>query len=517
MAYTGDTRMVSCARGGLTGVVNTDNIDPFMMIEPTRNLLLEKAGRRKRGGTALLYEAAMTGTPRCLGLFDCTFRNGNQYLVSAWDDGSLYKNGADTIKTGMGTTNAYSMAMGEDKLFVADGVGTPQVWTEATIADVAEPATDWATMPPFQFLLHRRGLSQRMAGLNSTGIYLSASYSSAGDLEKFATGALYIPLDTGDGDGCVGMGEQGKELLLYGKKRTWRLNDESLTTSEWGWEEAQWKGGVGSWRLIIPTPNDTVLMSEDGVIYSVIAVADYGDYKQASLTKDSWIHDWIQANVRLDYISHFHGSYDPTLRAVFIWVVLNGKTTADTALVYFIDRPIAEAWMIHDNSTAASGYTASASASVKLSTGKTGIYTGDYTGNVWKMNQANRNDNSAAYYAGWKTPPDSCENPRSTKLFNALKVMMDPKGNYNLSVKVTVDGAYKKTLTLSMAAGMAVLGTFVLGTDKLQGYSLLEEDGREGIKGTRIQYEFYNSGANEDFFVANYMTDYKSLGAAQGS
>lgn len=518
MAYKGQQRIVSCSQGGLTGATNVDSIQPYMMIYPSRNLLLEKGGRRKRGGTAHVNAAAYSGTPRIMGIHDCIFRDLSQYVVVATDDGDVYKNDTDTIATGLGTTLPYSMVMGEDKLFIADGVNEPQVWTgTGNAAEIAAPAADWATAPPFQFLKHGRGASQRMCALNATTLYLSATFAAAGDMEKFVTGAESFYIDTGDGYGLVGMVEIGKEVVVFGKNKAYRIDDSSLIVSEWGWVPVQWDGGVASWRLIIKTPNDIVCMADDGEIYSLRAVADYGDYKLASLTRESWLYDWIKANVDMSYVSHFHGVYDPSIRAIVIWVVRTGYTAAETALVYFIDRPPAEAWMVHDNQAYASGYNASASAVIRDTTLKTySVYTGDYVGEIWQLNKADRNDNSNGYYAGFRTANDAFDNPRASKHYNGMRLIVQPEGTYFLQCKVWVDGVIKKTGTVSLSGYGVVLGTFILGTDYLSGGDLIDNEMSLGYVGKRIQYEVYNANADEDFFISGYMTDHKIMGAQRG-
>jgi hypothetical protein len=254
-------------------------------------------------------------------------------------------------------------------------------------------------------------------------------------------------------------------------------------------------------------------MVDDGEIYSINAVSDYGDYKLASLTRASWMHDWIKENVDLSYISDFHGLYDPFLRAIKIWVVRKGCTEIDTALLYFIDREPADAWMIFNNDGYSSGYNASAATAIKDPTnGSYKIYTGDYGGVVWELNKPAREDNGNGYYAGFKTPNDAFDNPSIEKLFNRMKFIVEPKGNYYLQAKIWIDGMLKVTGTVSLEGSGVYLDVFMLDTDLLADQNLSETNLAVGVRGKRIQVELYNSNASEDFFVSGYMTEFKSLG-----
>lgn len=520
MAYTGETSKITCSKGGLTGAKNIDDIPDYMMVYPSRNVNLEKNGRRKRGGTAHYLSSALSGNPKILGLYHADFNDGSGgYILAATADGKIFSEQSGSvveIGTGLGTVMPYCMVMGEEKVFIADGINVPRTWSGAgSVAAITEPTADFFINPVFQMMVHSKGASKRMLALNNKAVYFSKTYISAGDMEYFDTDAENMFIETGDAYGLVGMIEFGEDVIVFGKKKAYRIDDDDASSTNWGYEPVQWEGGASSWRLVVKTPNDIVVMADDGEIYSVTAVTSYGDYKQASLTRSSWMHDYIKDYVRLGYIDHFHAEYDPSMRAIFFWIVRNGQTTVDQALVYFIDRDPAEAWMVHDNQTADSGYKAACACQVKLLTGSYLLYTGDYAGEIWKLNQSNRHDNSNGYYGGFKTPNVSLGDPRLDKHFNSGRIIMSPTGNYYLTAKAWIDGTLVVTESINMTGGGAVLGAFVLGTDSLGGNELIDASFPIGEVGKRIQYEFYSTGANEDFFISGIMTDWKTLGKKQ--
>ena len=91
------------------------------------------------------------------------------------------------------------------------------------------------------------------------------------------------------------------------------------------------------------------------------------------------------------------------------------ETNVTKCLLYYIDRPPREAWMLHDNEYYASGFDASYAAEFRASQGVWKIYTGDYSGNLWKLEEANANDNSNMFYGGFTTPPIHMGNERAEK------------------------------------------------------------------------------------------------------
>jgi len=356
-----------------------------------------------------------------------------------------------------------------------------------------------------------------MCAINTTTLYFSALYtSSTTDIEMFTTGAEQISIDTGDTDGLVGMVEFGKRLMVFGKKKAWYIDDSNIDASNWELVPAQWDGGVAHFRLLIKTPNDIIAMAEDGEVYSIAAVEQFGDYKQASLTRASWMHDYIKDYIDLSYVEHFHGIYDPDLRAVKIFVCGTAATTPDRALLYFVDREPKDAWMVHLNEDYDSGYKATASAMVRYATGEFRPYTGDTEGFIWKLNQTTKGDNGCAYYAGFTTTNDPLQKPASQKMFNVLRLYFDISGDCTMALNVWVDQLLRLSTTFDMTAGVP-LDTFVLGTDKLATEELHIHTQKLGYVGERIQYELYNETVNEDFFIGEYMIDYKEMGVRQES
>jgi hypothetical protein len=356
-----------------------------------------------------------------------------------------------------------------------------------------------------------------MWAINTTTVYASRTWGATPqDLEHFVTNAESIVIDTGDSAGLVGMVEFGARLMVFGKKKAYYITDEETDSTKWGFVPTQWDGGVAHFRLLVKTPNDVIAMAEDGEVYSIAAVEQYGDYKQASLTKDSWMHDYIKDYVDLNYVEHFHGIYDPELRAVKILVCKKGHTTPNEALVYFIDRAPKDAWMVHDNETYASGYDATCSTIVRVATGSYKPYTGGPVGFVWKLNQTTKGDNGYAYYAGFKTPNDPLQQAAVQKMFNVLRIYFELTGDTTMGLRVWVDQLLKLDTTFDMEMGVP-LDSFILGTDKLATEELNVATQKLGFIGERIQYEIYNETVLEDFFIGEYMTDFKVMGVRQES
>lgn len=510
MAYSGQTYQVPFSKGGLNNNENTDLIPPSSMVAPSRNVNLHRNGRGKRGGTTKVNGTAVAGGPRIMGLFDFQLASSS-FQVFLANDGGLYKNSTTTIKTGMSTVNHPSFAVFGSELYICDGVSTPQTWNGAAAgtSDITTPAADWTATKPIQFLAHSRNASRRLWAIAGSTVY----YSSLNNGKVFSGGTSgQIFVDTQDAFGLTGMAEFGNRIVVFGRKQAYLIVDDDAAVANWGYDTAQWSGGAAHWRGLLKVDNDLLALAEDGQLYSVTGAQQYGDYRLATLTRPAFIDNYIKDNFDVTTIQDWHVGFDRDLRALKLFVVRSGQTQVDTALAYFVDRGPEEGWALHDDQNTSSGYSASCSAEVRTGTGTYKLYTGDYSGFIWKLEQATKLDDASAFNGSAKTPNLNLENSRLRKHFRQLRLIMKAQGNYNISVNVWVDGvAVLSGSTISMAGSGALLDSFILDTSTLGGIEFIEGRLELNFVGTRIQFEFYNNGGSQDFFLSHLLIDFKPM------
>jgi hypothetical protein len=522
MGYTGSTYVLPCDRGGFTGQKNIDTADPVSMVGNTVNLNMHQGARQKRGGTSHVNAAAFTSTPQVMGLYDFRLVNGNQFIMAGTKDGKVYKDDTNTIKTGMSTSNNYNFVTFENEAFICDGATRPQTWDGAAGAtsDITSIPGDWTGSNFPQWMVkHGYGVSERLWAFGCPTTPQTVYASQEGDGKDFSdANVTTLSIETGDGFGIVGSIEYGDRLFVFGKTKAYIIDDTDASTANWGYQDVQWNGGVANWRLLVKTPNDLVAMMEDGDIYSVSAAETYGDYKAASLARPGFIHEWIQNNVNLAQIANFHAVYDPSLRAIKFFMASAGATNNDMAMVYFIDRPPEEAWMVHKNATYSSGYDASCSALVRVGAGDWQVYTGDYSGETWKLETVNIHDENSAYDGRFKTPVLSFENERGDKNFARAWLVLQPETVAStLTLDWFVDGVQQTQRTVTVQNSGGKLGSFTLGTSLLGGDEVIEKPVDLRQNGRRLQLEIGTSTVNEDFFISQVLIDYRPLGLNAGA
>ena len=335
MGYQGGTIEIDLNIGGFNNNPNLDSLPPSVMTDLSTNITLQDGGRRKRGGTAQVNSSAISGTPQIMSMHDYILTTGTQFLMLAGNDGKVYKNFTDTIKTGLSATNYYDMASMNDLLVFTDGASTLQTWDGAagSSSDVSTLAPDWATdsLFPQQLVIHGRGLSQRMwTWTTNNKIFGSAIFDADdwGATNGFISDTKQV-FASREGGSLTGMYEFGDSLFITTNRNTYILQDSDSDIATWGFTLAQFNAGAAHWRVMARTPNDMLIMMDDGEIYSLVTVNAKGDYKASSITEPAFIDRWIRDNIDLTQINKFHMCYDPKIRAVLVFMVKSGSTQVD--------------------------------------------------------------------------------------------------------------------------------------------------------------------------------------------
>lgn len=309
------------------------------------------------------------------------------------------------------------------------------------------------------------------------------------------TEANHVRFDLGED--IVGGIQYGSRPVFFGNNNAYIIINTSSTTSDWTYYKAPWRGGVAHHQLIVQVENDIHCFPLDGNIYSITTVQQYGDYRASSLTKIGSMDRWIKQNIDLSYIADFHGEYDPILRSVFWFVVRKGQTDVDTTLVWSIDK---QKWTIQDNRVYASGFSASASTLYDFGAGDFRIVTGDYSGQVWRLNEISKNDDGNGYRSGFKLNRFIFDLGRGVpeildKQVNKGFIVQEVMGSHELNIDIWSDGEASGLNTQTVDCNA-----------RYREYEI-------GAQGRDLQVEIWNDNANEDYFLMELVFYFKYQGA----
>ena len=500
--------------GSFNGNENLDQIPAGDFTDGSRNTNVHNGGLEKRGGTAHVNGTPITGTPACLGGGQLIkLGTGTSHIYFAGDDGKVYRDYA-SILTGRSASAKTHFSALDDKMFICNGYDGVQVDTGSSVAAITTPAADWTgTNQPTKVVVHGRGASRRAFAWGVTGKEERVYFSSLGDFEEFSGGTSgYIDVNVTDGYGVIDCMSIDENLLMRTRKQDYWLDDSDSNIANWGHFKAGWLGGVHSPRLNIRVLNDVYTMSSDGEIYTVSRAEQIRNYKQASIARPFFIHNWIKENIDLTLIDDFHMSFDPKIQAIKIWMIRQGETQCDTALCYYIHEA---RWSTpHDarDNRDASGYEAAASWTVIAGTGDEALYTGDYNGQVWKLEETLKSDEGNAYESIALTSWLDFEQPGLEKRSKYGVLHYISRGDYDIGLKWWVDGAQQSTATVTLEASGAILGSFVLDTDVLASLEVTKKEFNLGDEGERFRFQISNDGAGEDFFLSHMIIPFLSKG-----
>ena len=522
--YKGNTYIVPVT-GGWNSNKNF-HVVPLADMTDIRNMNMQHGGLITRGGVSAVNGTVISGAVQVMGGHQFRLKNGNTFIVTGTTDGKLQKDYNTELKTGLTTGQYTSFETFENKLYICNSADIPQTWdgTAASTTNLSGIPTDWTSLNyPKKFIKHGKGVSESLWAFgcpsNPESLYVSANGT-----DNFADAVVTkINIEEGYGFGIVDAVEYGDNFICFGKKKAYIIDDSSATRSNWGYTDAQWDGGAAHARAICKTPNDLIVFDENLELYSVTAVQAYGDYKAASLTRPAYINKWMDENVDETQVDKFHIIYDTELRAVKWFVVRNGQTKVDTALVFFVDKGAASGWVQHRY---AENVYASCLFPVRVSAGDWKVYTGGYNGYVYQLETDTFNDNGIYYYNGFTIPYIPLENPRITKHFNDGWLVVVPQGTETIKIRVSVDG-------ITIVGGDALVDE--------NSTNVVDENGNEiwgdsattyevavtslvpsvqnlnyyiGATGYRLQTEVYNDTINTSFFVSQQMFDFEMLEAA---
>jgi hypothetical protein len=146
---------------------------------------------------------------------------------------------------------------------------------------------------------------------------------------------------------------------------------------------------------------------------------------------------------------------------------------------------------------------------------------GDDDGRIWLMDQDSKikvgvpNAGLARYQY---SPTDfshvdgSLVNKR--KIFDALTVIFNPTGSWNLNVDSVIDGRYQETLHFSMGSSASILGTFRFG-ERLGGGTITTTRRRMTGHGYWLSIGGYVASEGHDFSVAKHVVNFRVGGEEQ--
>ena len=500
--------------GSFNGNEDLQALEPGQLAMGSRNIDTHNGGAEKRGGTQPVG-SQIAASLSSLGAGILVKRNsGSIHHYWAGNNGTLYRNGS-SIQTGRSTSARHSFTAADDEMYICNTASIPRVDTGSAISDITTAAADWTgSTHPRRMIVHTKGASRRMVAWGVPGKENTLYISSTGNFKQFAGGTSTTQsIEFSDGHGIINCVSKDGTLWIQGRYETWILDDSDASTANWGSYRASFKGGVHSPELCTVINNQIFAMNTEGDIYEVLTAEQLRDYKQASISETFFIHNYIRSEIDLTKIDQFHFGYDPKIKALRVFMVRTGQTTVDTCLSWLVNQG---KWVPpHDSRDNASdsGFSASASYEIEVSSGQKKLYTQDYNGYTWELSSTTKTDNGNAYTAetlsGWL----DFDLPSEEKRYVYGVLHYKSRGDYQVTIPWYIDNVQQVTRTISLAATAAVLDSFLLDTDTLAIIGVSNREFEFGEIGEKIRISVSNNGAGHDFFLSHIIIHFVRRGS----
>ncbi len=521
MGYRGQIIQIPCGQGGLNGDKNQAAIPITDLIE-SESLTYEDGTWKKMGGATKLDANGISGTPACRGLLDYWIDRSTQRLISAWDDGKLYKEtsaniDAVTLKSGLSTSARHFFLLkgGQEgagnatHLFMFNGINVIQVLDDDGVAtgDIDQPPSDWATTnQPIGGVIHRDSLW----GYGNVNYPHGAYKSLDSDHEDFLTTSFTMTVFPGVGRRIVAGVSFGGILFLFKWPRgIFALDDSEVSTSNWWMKQITDAVGVAeSPHAALNIDNDILFMSNEGNFHLLTAFEAFKNVIDTDLSAALKITPFLRDHVNLGRLDQVQSVWYGHKKQAIFSVPSQGSSVNDLELIFDFMNPNKPKF------TTSVRDTAEVLAIREDSDGIERPMHGDNAGMVYLMDQTSRSKDSAGFAGTFKTPhmDFSQQDERMAtkrKNFAFLEMVSNPIGNFDVSVDVIIDGDFAYTLLFDMGVGGSTLGVFTLGTHKLAGDQVNNVKKRMTGSGRRVSFKGTNSGDGQDFSISDMYVHFK--------
>lgn len=528
MAYQGASIPIPCGDGGFDGNTNVYRI-PITNLIRAKNLNYRGDSWGKITGAALFDATPVTGSPTLLGAFDWHPSTTVQRIISAWTDGKVYKEvGGDvdsvTLQSGYTFSEPVLFLEGGQevfanprKLFIYSEGQIPRFLSGdgATLSSFSNPPADWSgSNQPGGAVMHEGRIFAWMKHTVYVSTLIDHSDFNTGEPpifeimpgeSEFINAAISMP----------GATSTAGSLLYLSKfpRGIYRLDTSDIFSLISPLDKINSDIAIAGPNAWCRVGNDIWFVSTNGSIHSLQALeAAPNDLKDSDITALLNMEQWIKDNVDLNRIKFARAIYDEINKEVRFCFTAKDETRNGTCLVIDISRPSQPRVAMDERSTIWE-----ASFLYREATGLQNIYSGGTGGFIYKNNQASRNLNNTAYLGDFEYPSTDFgfADPQIAQLekrFDWLEVTITPTGSFNISFDLFIDGRFSQTVQMSLGNTGAALGSFILGTSRLGGQSIINHKARIFGHGRRLSIRGYNSALNQDFSISEITVHLKPLG-----
>lgn len=533
MSYVNNHINIPIGQGGLNKNPNFYDI-PLSALVEAKNIVFRNSTIVKSFGLSN-FDANPIGSVDCYGGIDWRPDTANQYQVTAWSNGSVYRSDSSNIDA---TTLASGLTFTDPVIFVNGGfendtssrkllmfskdVRPQQVeGTGSSFSNLTNDSSDWSSNYPGAATYHDSRVIAYDFDPQPHNIYIS-SLDDHADFSLASGSTVYrVAPGVGERITCV---VSGPQQLFYVFKTYGIYEVNSTDMNGYGLPQAKLRDDVGCAgpRAAIRVDNDILFISPTGRLYSLTALANPSvPLSQADITQSLQLDTYIRDNVDLSRIQWAQLHYNEGTKELFYFYTTNDSVGGlnDGVLVFNLEIP--------GNprvSTLEYGEYFNAAWTYKTNAANYSMYVAGEEGQIYDAFSENRNVEGAAYESEFSLAPTDLGMVDSTyssmrKRFDYLQIYARTTGDYDLNVTFTADEENSRTEQISLDAGNALFDSAVFDSAEFASDSILKRVVPVDAYCDTLRIAFTHDGLNQNFqiiaaklFFRVRGTDYENAG-----
>ena len=515
MGYRGLVVELPLGPDGLTGTKNQSQVRPTQLIKAP-NITYENGTLQKEPGSTKYNAAAITGAPTIMAGWDWFPAAGVQRMIVVTSAGAVLRDDgsgtfATTLTSGLSLSGSvpFFVEAGKEaqannrKLFLLTGLNQVQVLSGDGVAmtPLATPPADWAAGAfPKAGVIHE----SRFWGFLGHRAYASRPDNHEDfTIDASANTAVQLAVYPGEGEEIIAAFVFGP-FIIVGKRPQgiYLIDTSSPTVANWKVKRLTRQIGFASPQAFAIIDGDVIIMDVSGELFALSVFSELVDVRPRSLTEAAEFSPFLRDNTNPAHYSKVTGIYYAAKRQA--WFAVAGFGAAVNTARIKLDANRAGILRF--------GFSTFVTCeSLWLRKDLNGIprpVAGDNAGFVRLLDQSSRAHDSLGYQAEFQTPHLDFSHLGDPKLASKrkqgqfLELVMEPVGNWNLTVDVLWDGVITQVLTFNLGHTGAALDSFLLDTDVLAGDQVLNRKRRLVGGGKRLSILGRNNGVGQDFSIA---------------
>lgn len=388
-------------------------------------------------------------------------------------------------------------------LYLFNGLDAPQVYLGGGGAstDLPDPSPDWAANKPAAASKTR----ERMVAWGNLNFPHNLYLSVPGNHNDFKGPESAVErVFPGEGE-KITAGKFFKERFYIGKfpHGIFYLDDSDVSIANWERDRVTDSIGTAGPGCFLDIGDDLLILGTDGYFYALSQIRTQGQVEVPPFMPQE-TSEFIKEKLNLNYLHKVRSIWFGHKRQAW-FAVPTGVSTFCNAILIFDLMDQTNAKFLYSSRDVCPSLTVRRTSLTAVRKPSFG----DNDGFIWQGDQTARTKDGEGYTAQYETVPSAII-PGGVHRANLeeLQVVMQPQGNWDLTIETQRDGQVGQTLAFSMQTPGAAVGSISLDSDVLAGQVIANTKHRLEGDCHYLKLIGKNENASENFAVMSHIVRY---------